>query len=174
MKMESRLIAPKLALLLGTLCAWTAQATEAQNFVMVVYSDSGYGESVLEGDLDGAISKLMRRDGEVNDFAEQVSLCVALTKSRQFKQATEYCDMAIARSAHEARRLRGTYGIHSTRTAAAPRALALTNRGVLHALAGEPEEARALFEMAREADLMEEYAQNNLARLNLSMDESGS
>lgn len=176
MKKGTRLIAPKLSLLLGTLCAWTAQAAEAPNYVMVVYTDTAHGQSVVQGDLDETVSSLTRRDGQVEDFAEQVSLCVALTKSRQFEQAAKYCDMAIAQSAQEARRIRGTLGNgrRSARTATTPKALAMTNRGVLHALAGEPEEARVLFEMARDADLMEEYAQNNLARLNLSKDESGS
>lgn len=83
--------------------------------------------------------------------------------------------MAIAESEREARRFRNYMGRSPySRAAVSPRAVALTNRGVLHALTGQPEEARSLFEMAQDADLMEEYAQNNLARLQLSMKEGGS
>ena len=175
MKSETGMIGKKLVLLmLGAFGVLTAQA--AENYVMVVYSDSAQGNAILEDKLDEAISELGPGEGGARGFAEQVSLCVALTKTSQFERATEYCDMAIAESAREARRVRRNnyFHGHSARISAAPKAIALTNRGVLHAVAGEPEEARMLFEMAREADLMEEYAQNNLARLNASMDDSDS
>lgn len=175
MKIETRLLGTTVLLLLGTIGAWTAQAAEGQNYIMVVYSDRAHGEAVLEDHYARVISKLDRNGGEVDNFTEQVSLCVALTKTRQFERATEYCDMAIAESEREARRFRNYMGRSPySRAAVSPRAVALTNRGVLHALTGQPEEARSLFEMAQEADLMEEYAQNNLARLQLSMKEGGS
>lgn len=175
MKSETGMTSKKLLLLmLGTLGALTVQA--AENYVMIVYSDSAHGSAILEDRLDEAISELGPDDGRFRNFAEHVSLCVALTRTSQFEQATEYCDMAIAQSGREARRIRRANYSHrnSTRISAAPKAIALTNRGVLHAIAGEHEAARVLFEMAREADLTEEYVQNNLARLNASMDDSDS
>lgn len=176
MKIETRHMGAGLLLLLGTLGALSVQAAEGQSYIMLVYADSEHGDSILEGELDETISKLQRRDGEVRDFAEQVSLCVALTRTRQFEQAAEYCDMAITQSDREARRLGSNDGFrrYSKRVAARSKAIAFTNRGVLHALAGEPEEARELFEMAQETDLMEEYARNNLSRLESSMDEDDS
>lgn len=175
MKGETGMMSKKLLLLmLGTLGTLTVQA--AENYVMIVYSDSAQGSAILEDKLDEAISELGPGDGRFRNFAEQVSLCVALAKTSQFEQATEHCDMAIAQSDREARRIRRANYSHanSARISAAPKAIALTNRGVLHAIAGEHEEARVLFEMAREADLTEEFVRNNLTRLNASMDDSDS
>ena len=45
------------------------------------------------------------------------------------------------------------------------RAIALTNRGVLHAIAGEDAQARAKFEMAMQLKSTEQSAKANLAVL---------
>lgn len=176
MKIETKLMLTKLLLLMSSLGAGAVQAAEGQNYIMVVYSDSGHGEAVLEGNLDEAISSLQGRESRAGSFAEQVTLCVALTRTGQFDDAAKHCDIAVAKSEREARRLArsGGMGRYSERLIAKPKAVALTNRGVLHALNGEPAEARVLFELAREAHLTEEIARNNLARLELSVDESDS
>lgn len=171
MKIETGKMGRKLLLLMLAMPgAYSAQA--AENYVMLVYSDRAQGSAIVQDKLDEAISALQPDARRNRNFAEQVSLCVALTRTRQFELATEYCDMSVAQAGREQRRIRRSNNSpgHAARLSAAPKVIALTNRGVLHAVAGEPEEARILFEMAQEAELMEEFALHNLARLNAPTD----
>ena len=165
-----------LSALLGTSLAM-ADDKRPRGYVMVVYSDRAQGEVVLEGEHEKAIAMLLRHDdGRAVKFADQVNLCVAFTKTRRFDQATRFCDMALASSGRETRRPVTNYslGQYARKVAAADRAVALTNRGVLHAVAGESEEARDLFEEAQDVGVIGKYAQNNLARLRSATDDTGS
>lgn len=161
--------------LLGT-SPVTAAEENLRGYVMIVYSDRAQGEFVLEGNHEKAISALLRRhDGSPARFADQVNLCVAFAKTRQLEKATRFCDLALASSSSQARRRVTNYalGQHVRQVAATDRAIALTNRGVLHAIAGETDAAQDLFEEAKAARVIGTYAHNNLARLQTTSGDSG-
>lgn len=159
-----------LGAMLGMLCVLSAHAGESapDAFVMTVYSDLAHGSAILDGEFDAVVDKLAGRSGSGSrDLVNQVNLCVAYTKTKQLEKATAACDSAIAISVREARRLARTepFGRRTTLIADTDRAIALTNRGVLYAIAGKPEKARVMFEMAMLLESKEESASTNLARL---------
>ncbi len=159
-----------LGAMLGLLCVLSAQAGEAppDAFVMTVYSDLAHGSEILDGEFDAVVDKLADRSGRGSrDLVNQVNLCVAYTKTRQLEKATAACDSAIAISVKEARRLARTepFGRRTTLIADTDRAIALTNRGVLYAIAGNHAKARVMFEMAMLLESKEKSASTNLAQL---------
>ena len=179
MKHEVRKTGVKLALILGLIGAVSASAAERsqEEYVMLVYSDLSHGKTILRGAPEQVIRRLAQRlDGRNGRVADQINLCVAYAKTKQIDLATAHCDAAVAESSRAAER-RGTsatFQRHSARAATTDRAIALSNRGVLFALAGEPDKATELFELAMAVEATEEYAQINLARLKSSLVESDS
>ena len=160
----------KLAVLLGLFAAASAQAGDAaaQGYIMTVFSDLAHGEEILMGASGEAIAKLSRdKRSASKQLEDQINLCVAYAKTNQFDEAIAACDSAIDTSAKMARRIKrsGLYGRESVRMAATGRAIALTNRGVLHAIAGERERARELFETAVELRSNDSAAELNLTYL---------
>lgn len=156
--------------LLGLLGAVSAQADQqpTQGYIMTVYSNMAYGKTILDGSERKAISMLARSDDARVGYLEgQINLCVAYTKAKRVQKATEACDSAIALSLKDAKRIKRSapFGGYSVRIAETGRAVALTNRGVLHAIAGEAAEARAKFEMAMGLESTEQSAKANLAVL---------
>lgn len=176
MKFDIRNPGMKLALAFGLLGACAVQAAEQshEDYVMIVYTDVAYGTSILRGAPEKVATRLSRRlDGRAGGVADQINLCVAYTKMKQIDLATRHCDAAVAQSAQAADRRwsSGPVGRLGKRSAKTDQAVALTNRGVLHALAGESDEATDLFELAMAMERTEEHARNNLARLRSSLDE---
>lgn len=170
MKTEAYVGRTGFGMLLGLLCVLSAQAEETTRdaFVMTVYSDSAHGTAILDGQSAEVVSKLADQSGDGSrDLAEQVNLCVAFTKTKQLEKATAACDDAVAMSVREARRLdrTGRFGRRTTRVADTGRAIALTNRGVLYAIAGDEDKARVMFEMAMLLKSKEKSASTNLAQL---------
>ena len=156
-----------------------AQAGEGSpdGYVMTVYSDTRHGSAVLEGSPDDVISKLMRdHDDNPKYLADLISLCVAYTRTKQIDRAVEACDYAIAAADKEARRLERSspFSGYRTREADTGRAIALTNRGVLHAVSGQSDQARAMFEQALGLKSREASAATNLSLLDERMAGSGS
>ena len=159
-----------LLVLLGLLGAVSAQAEEqsTNGYIMTVYSNMAHGRTILDGSEKKAISKLARDNGARVRYLEgQINLCVAYTKTRQVRKATEACDAAIEQSLNDAKRIKrsSSFGRYAVQIANTGRAIALTNRGVLHAIAGEEAQARAKFESAMELQSTEQSARENLALL---------
>jgi len=147
--------------------AVTAQAGEDQPnaYVMTVYSDVAHGNEIIDGAPQEVIAKLSSKaDDRSNELADQVNLCVAYTKTKQLEKAMEICDSAVAAALKDARRLERSrmFGRQTTQVADTGRAIALTNRGVLHAVTGEKDKARLMFEMALMLKSKEESARTNL------------
>lgn len=145
-----------------------ADDTVSQGYIMTVYSDMAHGQKVLDGAETRAIQRLSRNGkARVGYLEGQVNLCVAYAKTRQAEKAVEACDSAIESSLKQAQRLEQTrkFGRRSTQVADTGLAIALTNRGVLHAIAGEENDARAKFEMAIDLESTEQSARANLALL---------
>lgn len=99
---------------------------------MTVISDEAFGDAVVAGEYGTAIEQIEALENAGSFFASN-NLCVAYTKSGNFESARSACDTAVGKT-HE-RRLRHLDG----RTARRYAAMALSNRGVLLALAGERE-----------------------------------
>jgi tetratricopeptide (TPR) repeat protein len=170
MKTDKLLHKTKFGILLSLLSVSAAQAEEGQldGYVMTVYSNVAHGSAILDGKSDKVVEKLVRRSERSDrSLASHINLCVAYAKMKQLDKATRACDSAIAVSVNEADRLErlDTFGRRTTMVADTGRAIALTNRGVLHAITGESDEARAMFEMAMQLESTEESAQLNLTRL---------
>ena len=179
MKPGLRKPATTLALFLGLLGALSLQAAERpqDDYVMIVYSDLSHGRTILRGAPEKVIARLSRRlDGRNAIVADQINLCVAYTKTKQIELATRHCDAAVAESSRAAERRRSSDPVarQEARAAISNRAIALTNRGVLHAILGESDKAIELFQLAMTVEVTEEFAQNNLARLKSLQGESDS
>ena len=176
--MKTRNLLHKVTLgILVSLCATvTVQASErpAEGYIMTVYEDLAQGQAILVGSPGAVIDALTATDSDRKlSFAEKVNLCVAYTKVKRIDDATVACDAAMMASHKEAQRIRRmTSKLYANPGDARDVVmLALSNRGVLHALTGEQEKARELFEQAldlpsrRSDSQIRTSAAQNLARL---------
>lgn len=163
----------KFGVLLSLLSVIAAHAEEGRmdGYVMTVYSNVAHGSAILDGKSEKVVERLVRRsERSSGNLASHINLCVAYAKIKQLDKATAACDSAIAVSLSEADRLErlDMFGRRTTMVAETGRAIALTNRGVLHAITGESDEARAMFELAMQLESAEESARLNLSRLDES------
>ena len=170
MKTDKTLLVMLFGVSLMLFGAATAQAGEdqPQAYVMTVYSDVAHGSEIIDGAPRDVIAKLSRKaDPRATKLAGQVNLCVAYTKTKQLEKAMELCDSAVAAALKDARRLERSkmFGRQTTQVADTGRAIALTNLGVLHAISGERDKARLMFEMAMMLESKEKSAQINLRLL---------
>lgn len=158
--------------LLAALSLVAAMPAAAENpaevYRMVVFSDAGHGAAVMRGKYEKAIARITAApERSYNAFEKSTNLCVAYTKSGDLDNANDACDSALSsiraklaalsEGAKAARTARLTYDKHL--------ALALSNRGVLHAVEGDEASARESFEAATEASPSLSAARTNLARL---------
>lgn len=162
----SRYVAGLAFLIFGS----SGQAAEQQSqpYVMAVLEDQTYGQLVIDGYDDVAIEKITRRQtrGRFN-FHDSLALCVAYTRSRQIESATVACNDAIEKSVsrRDKRRSRNWGPASMSPVARTNFALAASNRGVLHAITGDPVSATESFEAAISANPDFEVAKANLARI---------
>lgn len=158
------------AVLLGLLAGAPAAADVPGAFEMTVIEDAAQGASIAAGDYDAAIERLERRDvgpgsrlHSLTRFHVLTNLCVAHTLSGNREQASRACDDAL----HTIRA--GVSGLpaHSLRVRSRYTSMALSNRGVLHAVAGDFDAARRDFETADRLSRGLSAPTRNLARLAL-------
>ena len=156
----------KVAALAFAIASFAAQAeqTEDGRYIMTVYSDMAHGRAILDGSAGELIEDI---GGEALSLEEEIHLCVAYTKAKQVEHATSTCEAALDSAEEEARKARRTSFAWSNPayTAANGHAMALNNRGVLHALTGNHDEAREMFEAALQVGKRHKYARKNLALL---------
>lgn len=139
------------AALFGVLGPAAAQADGElpKGYIMNVFGDTAMGTAVEGGAYETVIEKLTEKDARgARRIADQVNLCVAYAKTKQIDKATESCDRALEMAGTTVRRA----SFETLRAAQArandQRAIALINRGVLHAVVGEDDKAQDLFEAA--------------------------
>lgn len=137
-------------------------------YTLTAIEDASYGEEVVAGDYDTAIEGILssakvRRAG----FEAQTNLCVAYTRSGDFEKAGASCDAALVALEKRGRRSEptGLAAYQSRRVKERYLALALSNRGVLRAISGEPVLARQDFVQAAELRYGLDVADLNLAKL---------
>jgi len=164
--------------LLGLLGPVGAMADEAlpTGYVMSYFADAAQGAAVEDGAYEIVIDKLTRKDARgARRIADQVNLCVAYTKTKQLDEATRACDEALAMAGRRIVRPNSVGFYHSDRNRASEeRAIALVNRGVLHAVAGDVDLARELFEAADDLDTSVDAAAMNLLVLQRELAERDS
>lgn len=130
-------------------------------YTLTAIEDLNYGEQIIAGEYETAIEGILSSSKiRRNAFEAQTNLCVAFTRTGDFDRAGTSCDSAL--EALGDRRLSATY---SRRTQEKYLALALSNRGVLHAVSGEPELARRDFTRAAKLRFDLNVVDINLARL---------
>ena len=142
-----RRIALKALLLTAGLASGTASLahSELENFEMTVVTDAAFGHKVMDGELDAAIKSIEASHSRPSsEFFAQNNLCVAYTKSGQFSDAEMACDAAISKTLSGRQLKLAENGPAERRYAA----IALSNRGVLHALMGDEGRAAADFTAA--------------------------
>lgn len=133
---------------LGMAALATTRAGAAEPFEMVSYANAPGGAEIAAGDYDAAIAAASSRLWRLNTESELIAntnLCVAYTVKGEFDAAEKACAdaLSVAKSVDRAGR---TSGRRMTTGEATARAL--TNRGVLHAMAGDGLLAAADFEEA--------------------------
>lgn len=138
----------RLALVTSLAFAMPAQAeTRAGAFEMLVFEDSVEGRHLIEGNLDKALA--LNETRNESRFSALNDRCVALTLARELDKAGVVCNDAVrAARRSDAARAPGTTNRMTGTNTWVQRAMAFTNRGVVHALQGEPELARNDFRAA--------------------------
>lgn len=139
----------------------TSVTAEVDNpvFTMTTFRDAAYGGKIVAGKYAQAIEKITANGGFADVFFDNTNLCVAYTKSGDVDNAALACDAALEeiRSQRFVRAQEKTYRKYL--------ALALSNRGVVHALIGDIELARQDFVEALGLNAEGSAAEINLARL---------
>lgn len=169
---------PALAALISLLGSASAMAETGAptGFVMNYYEDAAQGALVEDGAYEAVINRLAARSTDsARRVADQINLCVAYTKTKQIEKATVSCDLALDRAGKTVVR----HSLLESHRAAKERAdleraIALINRGVLHAVKGETDEARELFELAADLQMRNESAEMNLLVLQRELAEKDS
>lgn len=144
-------------------------ASDIPAYRMAVVSDLSEGRAILFGAYEKAVSRLeTKRIRSQKRFSTYNNLCVAYTKTNNLEKAVEACDAALAdtesRVAKRSRRYNDDYP-----AVRRDHAVALSNRGVLHAVSGNSELARLSFEEALEMDAFDKDPSINLALLKSMM-----
>ena len=148
--------------------AGTATAeTDASHYTVAVISDAAQGRKVLQGQYEHAIDSIRSpRRGAYARYYAANNLCVAYVMTRNVEAAATACENAITTMATMVKKQdnKPTLSGH----AKAQRkflAIALSNRGVLNAINGDEDLARADFKKALELGTRIEAPAINMARL---------
>ena len=160
------------ALLVTSLFSATTMAHDEAPlpYMMTVVQDEAYGHTVTRGRYENAIRRITSEGSRSpGRFADQVNLCVAYAKSVDMEKAGTACDKALA----GVRKRRVAKSANSSslayRAYQQDLAIALSNRGVLRAVAGKFELAREDFTAAIELrGRVSKIAKKNLDRLELT------
>lgn len=121
------------------------------SFNMIVISNQAFGAALIAGNYGAAINSLAGKNKPRREsFAASNNLCVAYVKAGNTEQAELACDAAVKKSRLKPRE---------------DRAIALSNRGVLRALAGDPFGALYDLQAATRLETRARVAGQNLGRL---------
>lgn len=141
-------------------------AERAPAYTMTVIHDAYFGKKVLSGDYRDAIDRIRANgDRPAASFEAHTNLCVAYVKSGEIDRAESACNAAVNAAHKQAERANRFVSSYEGERWREFEAVALSNRGVLHAVAGEPELARLDFSRALELRTSIDAPGSNLARL---------
>lgn len=134
-------------------------AENGPDFVLSIVPDRAYGDLVQRGDYEKAIRRIRFVDSRY-PYPANTNLCVAHIMLEQFEEAGPYCDEAVVMAAEAARSSRRKGLDYRDEWSAA-----LTNRGALRALGGNPESAKVDFQEALALDADTAAPEINLDQL---------
>lgn len=156
-----------LALILSLLGSQLALAGAPEdNFKMIALIDQAEGELIVAGDYRKAIDKLAASGLRSTSFSAHNNLCVAYTKEKKLEQAEIECNKAVALR-NSINTAINPYMDTNTRNKARDKAIALSNRGVLHAIKGDQQRALQDFETSLQVYDRLRDVRENLALLNV-------
>lgn len=149
MERANRIARVTCALSLAVACTPAWSDTGKPNYEMAFFTDSAQGSKILSGKYEQAIEKINTKADPTASPLAKTNLCVAYTKSGNIEAAEIACEEAVV-AAKSFRKVRRTdLGIETpAHTRARYVAVALSNRGVLKAVMGDFDAARADFEAA--------------------------
>jgi hypothetical protein len=109
---------------------------ERKPLILASYTDARGGQALVRGNTQRALKQIGARRAELRNAAELTNLCAAYTVLRQFAEASNACDAAVASAMDE--RARAQTRLDMNRRAAEINAgAAYSNRAVLHWLSGD-------------------------------------
>ena len=161
-----------LATLLCAAAAVQADDEDKGRYTMTVYSDMAQGRAILKGSHAGLIEELSQdRSGSAFSIEESINLCVAYTQAKQVSDATSACESALTTAQNQRKTAKRSSSpwFGPLDKATVGHAIALNNRGVLYALAGDHDNAREMFEESLKVSRRTTHARKNLSILNESI-----
>lgn len=137
------------ALSLAAACTPAWSDTGKANYEMAFFSDSAHGSKIQSGKYDQAVEKITAKVHGSGSLQVKTNLCVAYTKAGDIAAAESACDAAVAAAKTFRKIRRSSFAVETAaQTRARYVAIALSNRGVLNAVKGKFEAARADFDAA--------------------------
>lgn len=154
----------KVSIVTAVFCLLAAGAATAESakasFQMVAFSDLAHGRLITNGKFNEAIRRIETSRSTRYAFEKASNLCVAYTKAKALDKAAEACNDAVKARTGSAESDRFVYSAEANRRVR-DEAIALSNRGVLRALTGDRDGARADFERSVELqDFLREPSAN--------------
>lgn len=131
------------------------------DFVLSIVYDRAYGDLVQRGDYERAIRRANSIDARF-PYPAHTNICVSHVMLGQFDKAAGHCNQSVELAEKAAQT-----GRRKDRDYLGEWSMALTNRGVMHALAGNIEAAEADFREALKLDADTAVPKINLAQLKL-------
>ena len=145
-----QIVALRMGILLLSSLLWSPAASAhqpASTFEMTVISDAAYGGKIASGKHDAAIAQIdSSTTRQSQRFFASINLCVAYTKVGELEKAEQSCASALEAVMTKDRSMPKSLSRITRRY----QAMALSNRGVLRALAGDTDRARQDFRAAIE------------------------
>ncbi len=163
-----RKIALRSAAVLAASLAVNAANADAPVYTMTVFTDAAHGSKVVTGNYEKAIDRLEGAETRYADSVEgQTNLCVAYLKSGELDKASMACSTAVDVIENDQRLKLASNLIpgYQRRKLETELAIALSNRGVMHAVQGDRELAEADFRRAADLEAKVKAPEINLARL---------
>ena len=154
------------ALSLAVACTPAWSDTGKPSYEMAFFSDSDHGGRIESGRYEQAIEKINAKPGSGVALHAKTNLCVAYTKSGNIEAASIACEEAVV-AAKTFRKIRRSEHAFETPAQMRARYLAITlsNRGVLKAVMGDLEAARADFDAALAQEARLSSVQINIEKL---------
>lgn len=157
------------ALSLAVACTPAWSDAGKASYEMAFFTDSAQGSKILSGNYEKAIEKITTRVHGDDPLHVKTNLCVAYTKAGEIAAAEAACDAAVA-AAKTFRKVRRSGLALETPAQIRARymAIALSNRGVLNAVKGNLQAARADFDAALAQQARVPSVRTNLEKLGIA------
>ena len=156
------------ALSLAAACTPALSDTGKANYDMAFFTDSAQGSMILSGKYEMAIQKITTKVHRDDSLHVKTNLCVAYTKAGDIEAAEAACEAAVTAAKNFRKVRRSGFAVETPAQARARfMAIALSNRGVLNAVKGDFEAARADFDAALTQQARVPSIRTNLEKLDI-------